>query len=112
MGQSLRQALRDEIRARNLAVWVDEGPYNYSLRLKVNHFTLRSGVSDALDATLLYNGSVQLTAVLYRGEDGSEVWRDSVSYSSVFESSVEEDAAGRLFGQAMRLLADRLRRSF
>ncbi|MDR2051733.1 MAG: LPS assembly lipoprotein LptE [Deltaproteobacteria bacterium] len=112
---TLRSSLRDEIASRNLAVWVDEGEADYSLRLRVEALTMRSSVRSRLDAPLLYSGSVTISAVLYRrGSDnnGREAWRTRVSYSDTFESGDEENAARLLFAQAARLLADRMRHTF
>lgn len=109
---TVRSALRDEINARNLAVWVDDGRADYNMHVKVNSFTMRSQVSGRADETLLYNGTVSLTAIVYRGSDNSELWRQTVRYSNRFDNETEEEAGRRLFSQAVRRLADSMRNTF
>lgn len=109
---TVRSSLRDEINARNLAEWVDSGKAEYNMHVKVNFFTMRSAVSGRADETLLYNGSVSLTATIYRGSDNVEVWRNTVNYSNRFDNETEEEAGRRLFSQAIRRLADSMRNTF
>lgn len=109
---TVRSALRDEIKARNLGVWVDNGRADYNMHIKVHSFTMRSSVSSSTDETLLYEGTVHLTVTVYRSDDNSEVWRNSVGYSNKFDNETEEEAGRALFTQAIRRLADSMRNTF
>ena len=109
---SLRSALRDEFRGRNLAVWVDSGPADFLISLRVNEFSMRGAVKSSAETTLLYTGAISLTAVISSGSGNSEVWRSNASYSDTFESDSQEKAGDLLFRQAVRLLANKLRQAF
>lgn len=109
---TVRSTLRNEFAARNIATWVDSGASQYTMHVKVNSFTLRSAVSSSSDETLIFTGAVSLTATIYNSADNSEVWKQTVTYSNEFDSDVEEDAARRLFTQAVRRLADNMRNTF
>lgn len=112
VGYTLRASLRDEITARNIAEWVDGGQADYNMHLRVNSFTMRSAVKNTQDATELYTGTVNMTAILFSGADNAEVWRTNVSYSNTFETDNEENASRLLFTQAVRRIADNMRRTF
>lgn len=109
---TLRSSMRDEVNARNLAEWAEGGNADFNMHIKVNSFTMRSAVSSSTDATLLYNGSVSITAIIYNGADNSEAWRTSVTYSDEFDNVTEEEAARSLFTQAVRRIADNMRNTF
>lgn len=109
---TVRSALRDEINARNLAVWVDNERADYNMHVKVHSFTMRGAVSSSTDETLLYTGSVSLTVTIYRSDDNTEIWRNTVSYSNRFENETEEDAGRSLFSQAVRRLTNSMRNTF
>lgn len=112
VGYTLRATLRDEIAARNLAVWVDNGKADYNMHLRVNSFTMRSSVKNTQDATELYTGTVDMTAIFFNGANNVEEWRTNVSYSNTFETDNEETAATLLFTQAVRRIADNMRSTF
>ncbi len=112
VGYTLRSAMRDEITARNIAAWVDGGSADYNMHLRVESFTIRSSVKSTTDATLLYDGTVVITAIVHNGSDNIENWRSTVTYSNTFETDAEDKAASQLFTQAVRRLADNMRRTF
>ena len=109
---TVRSTLRDEFAARNIATWVDGGSSQFNMHVKVNSFTMRSAVSSSADETLIFTGSVSLTATILNSSDNSEMWKQTVSYSNEFNSDVEEEAARQLFTQAVRRLADSMRNTF
>jgi len=112
VSNALRTALREEIAARNLAVWKDSGAADFSMHLRMEEFTMRGTVKDPADASLIYTGSVTLTAVLYSSADSAEIWRSTASYADTFESNNQEGAGALLFRQAVRMLAADLRKTF
>lgn len=109
---TVRSSLRNEITARNLAVWVDSGQADYNMHVKVNSFTMRSSVSSRADVTLIYTGTVSMTVIISRGSDNAEVWRNTISYSNEFDNDTEEEAGRRLFTQAVRRMAQSMRDNF
>jgi hypothetical protein len=113
MGQIVRSSLRDELGARKVAVWVDDGPSDYSIQVNVLSFTIRSRLETSQDVTVLYTGNIRMQAIVYRGSDNSEVWRSAIeSYSDTYESYSDRAAAEQLSLQAIRHLVAQMRRSF
>ncbi|MDR2504434.1 MAG: LPS assembly lipoprotein LptE [Deltaproteobacteria bacterium] len=108
----LRSSLREEMAARNLAVWKEDAPADFALYLRVEQFTMRGAVKSSADANLLYTGSVSVIAIIHRAGDNAEVWRTRADYSNTFETDAEESAADLLFKQAARILAGNMRRAF
>lgn len=113
MGQVIRSSLRDELGARKVAVWVDDGPSDYSIQVNVLSFTIRSRLETSQDVTVLYTGNIRLQAIVYSGSDNSEVWRSrNVRYSDTYESYSDRSAAEQLSLQAIRRLVAQMRNSF
>lgn len=113
MGQVIRSSLRDELGARKVAVWVDDGPADYSIQINVSSFTIRSYLESSQDVTVIYTGAIQLQAIVYRGSDNSEVWRSGMeSYSDYYEDYSDRSAAEQLSLQAIRRLVAQMRNTF
>ena len=109
----LRTALRNEINARQMARWVDSGPADYEIQLKVLSYTTREWMRSEGDQTLLYDTTLALEATLYDGKTNKEVWRSGViDYSERLETPDETAAAGDIITQIMRRLADKMRAAF
>jgi hypothetical protein len=112
LGQIIRSNLRDEISARKIAVWADSGVADYSLQVVVQAFTLRTSLSTAGDVSLLYDGNIRLTAIIYDSA-GVEVWRSgAISYSDTYDAYDERDVAEQLSAQAVKLLVSEMRNTF
>lgn len=109
---TVRSAMREEITARNIAEWVDSGNADFNMHIRVGSFTMRRSVASSIDQTLIYTGTVTITAIVYNGADNSEMWRRTISYSNEFNSDLEEEAGRQLFTQAVRRLADSMRNTF
>ncbi|MDR1124459.1 MAG: LPS assembly lipoprotein LptE [Deltaproteobacteria bacterium] len=113
MGQIVRSSLRDELGARKVAVWVDDGPSDYSIQVNILSFTIRSRLETSQDTTILYTGNIRMQAIVYRGSDNSEAWRSAIeSYSDTYESYSDRSAAEQLSLQAIRHLVAQMRRAF
>ena len=109
----LRTALRNEINARDLAKWVDSGPADYEIQIKVLSYTTREWMRSEADKTLLYDSTLSLEATLYDGKTNQEVWRSGViSYAERMESPDDTALVGDIITQVTRRLADKLRTAF
>lgn len=110
---TLRNELREEIAARNLATWVDSGRADYEIELKIDSYTYRSSVYDPDDETLLYSATISVEATVYESGNNRVIWRSGrVSYSDSRESLEEKGAATYLVQNIARQLADRMRQAF
>ncbi|MGJ3523928.1 LPS assembly lipoprotein LptE [Nitratidesulfovibrio sp. D1] len=109
----LRSALRDEIGARQLAVWKDDGRADYEIKLRVRHFRLRGDVRDSDDKTQLYTASMSAEATVYDGATNAVVWESRiVGYSDSYDTYNERDAAAKVGAELVRRLVDRMRQRF
>ncbi len=109
----LRSALRDEVAARSLAVWKDDGRADYEVKLRVHYFRLRGDVRDSDDRTQLYTASMAAEATVYDGVTNAVVWESkTVSYSDSYDTYNEREAAERVGIELVRRLVDRMRQHF
>jgi len=109
----LRSALRDEVGARSLGVWKDEGRADYEIKLRVRHFQIRGDVRDSDDTSQLYTASMAAEATVYDGTTNAVVWESkAVSYSNSYDTYNEQDAAEEVGTELVRRLVDRMRQHF
>lgn len=109
----VRNEIRDEVAARNLAAWVDSGKSDYEMALKVERFTFRSWLTNKDDETMLYSGSMTLEATIYKGDSNAVVWQSgAISYSQNYERVQERVVAADLTRELARRLASRMRQDF
>lgn len=109
----IRSSLRDELNARHLVTWVDSGPADFEMHIKVISYTTNEWMRDEIDHTLLYSSSIFIEATLYDGSTNRVVWRSGqVGYSDILEQANERMAANDLVVQIVRLLADKMRNTF
>lgn len=109
----LRTELRDEIAARDLARWVDSGKADYELAIKVERFTIRSWLTNADDATMLYSAEISMYGTVYRGDSNEEVWRSgTIGYSQNYDSVQERTIAADLTRELARRFASAMRQKF
>ena len=109
----IRSVLRDEINARHMARWVDSGPADFEIEIKVISYTAREWMRSEIDSSLLWSASLRIEAIVYRGEDNVEIWRSGpMSYNDVVENSDEKSLAGDLITQLVRRIVDRMRYTF
>ncbi len=110
---ALRSSLRDEVGARKLASWVDDGPADFEIQIKVISYTTREWVRSEGDTTLLYDSQLTVEAIVYDGSNNKEVWRSGpVSYDDRVESATDPSAPVDIITQVMRQLVDRMRNAF
>ncbi len=110
---NIRSALRDEIGARHLAQWVDSGPADYEIQIKVLSYTSREWGRTTIDQSLLYATTISIEAIIYKGDTNTEIWRSGVlSYYDNLDKPGEKVAATEFITQIVRLLADKLRSTF
>lgn len=110
---TLRSALRDEVHTRRLAVWKDSGSTDYEIRLVVHSFQLRGNVRSQQDVTLLYTGTMELSATLYDAATNTVKWQSPrMSYSNTYEASDAQEAARELSRELLRRIVDRMRSEF
>ncbi len=110
---ALRSSLRDELAARHLAVWVDDGPADFEIQIKVLSYTTREWMRSAGDRTLLYDSTLTVEAIVYEGSSNKEVWRSGpVRYTERLEEYNDPQASGELITQVMRQLTDKMRNAF
>jgi hypothetical protein len=61
---------------------------------------------------LLYSGNISLSGIIY-DRSGIEVWRSSrISYSDIYETYNERDAAEQLSAQVVKFLVSEMRDTF
>lgn len=109
----LRSALRDEVAARSLAVWKDEGRADYEIKLRVHYFRLRGDVRDSDDRTQLYTASMAADATVYDGATNAVIWESKlVTYYDSYDTYNEREAAERVGIELVRRLVDRMRQRF
>jgi hypothetical protein len=112
LGQIIRSNLRDEINARQIAAWADEGNADYQIQIIVHSFTLRTAVHNARDVSLLYDATISLTGIVYDNE-GKEAWRSTrLSYSDTYDTYNERNAAEMLSVQIIQMLVADMRNTF
>ncbi len=113
MGYIVRSALRDEVSSRNLARWVDSGQADNEISLKVESYTMYSQVRDVKERTLIFTGSMTISAVLYDGRTNDIIWRSGpVSYSDSYDALDEKKAAQELSAEIIRRITANMRMRF
>ena len=111
---AIRSSLRNEVNARHLARWVDDGPADYEISIKITAFTQREGIHDRYDNPLLYDNRLEVVATVYDGATNKEIWRSgSIAYSDRDQNAVDtRTSADAIVNRTMYLVADALRNTF
>lgn len=110
---ALRSSLRDELAARHMAKWVDSGPADYEIQIKVLSFTSREWFNASTNIPALYNNALTLEAIVYQGDTNRVIWRSgALSYADHTENPSEYAEAGNIITQTMRQLTDKMRNAF
>ncbi len=108
----IRSLIRDDINARNLAIWVDEGQADFTLTVRVPSFQVRS-YGEYQSQSQLFTATIIMELIVYDGRTNTEVWRSGpISYSDNFENSNEESAIQEVLFMAIRRCMDRLQQRF
>ncbi|WBF67496.1 LPS assembly lipoprotein LptE [Desulfovibrio subterraneus] len=109
----LRSLMRDEIHKRNLARWVDSSPSDYTMRIVINEFRLRSHMQNTDDVTLIYSASLSFEAIVYSGAKNAVVWRSGKeSLSRTYDAKNEQEAGSELAQLLVQRVCDRMRHNF
>ncbi|UZP67750.1 LPS assembly lipoprotein LptE [Desulfovibrio mangrovi] len=109
----IRSLMRDEIHKRNLASWVDSSPSDYTMRIVIDEFMLRSHMRDSDDKTLIYSASLRFEAIVYSGQTNRVFWRSGKeSLSRTYDSKNEQDAGTDITQLLVQRVCDRMRHSF
>ena len=110
---TIRTEFRDELAARNVALWVDSGRADYEVALKVHSFTIRSWLTDPDDSTSLYTASLALEGIFYKSGTNEEIWRSRpMWYSQSYDHVQERAAAEELTRELVRRLISSMRQAF
>ncbi len=108
----IRSLVRDDINARSLAKWVDDGPADYTLTVRVSSFQVRS-YGQYASASQLYTATINMEFIVYDGKTNTEVWRSgNIYYSENYENSDEESAIRSILELAIRRCMDALQQRF
>ncbi len=102
---TLRSAMRDEVNRRKLASWVDSAPSDYTMRIHIQQFTVRSAASDSKDNTLLYSATLAFEVIIYTASTNNVFWRSGEERLSRTYDSRSDELAGK---EAAKLLVQRV----
>lgn len=110
---SVRSGLRDAINARHLAVWVDQGPADYEIKIDIKGYTSRETMSSRTDVAMLYDNRLAINATIYDGATNKVIWQSGeISYADRSEDRGRENSADDLIAQIMSRLTEKLRNTF
>ena len=108
----IRSLIRDDVNARNLAVWVDDGKSDFTLTVRVPSFQVRS-YGEYGSQSQLFTATIIMEFIVYDGSTNTESWSSGpVYYSDNFENSNEEAAIREVVSMAVRRCMDRLQQRF
>ena len=109
---AIRSHVRDDINARNMAVWVDSGKADFTLTVRVPSFKIRSYGSYRSN-TNLYTATIVMEFVVFDGVTNTQVWTSGpIEYSDTFEDSSEEEALREVVSMTIRRCMERLQQRF
>ena len=104
----VRSLVRDDINARNLAKWVDDGQADYTLTVRIPSFKVRS-YGQYRSASQLYTATISIEFIVYDGKTNTEVWRSgSIFYEENYENANEESAIKSILGKLLRQQVEEL----
>ncbi len=108
----IRSLIRDDINARSLAKWVDAGPADYTLTVRIPSFQVRS-YGQYGTSSQLYTATIYMELIVYDGKTNTQVWRSSpIYYSENYENANEEAAIKDILEMAVRRAMDALQQRF
>ena len=109
----IRTLVRDEIGSRCMAKWVDTGDADWEIKIIVHRFELSGHGYARSGASLLYDGSMIMSAEVYNGKSNTVVWSSGpISKSQVYEVADEQAAIRELSKDLVYQLVDRMRIEF
>lgn len=109
----VRSDLRNELTARRLAKWRDDGPTDYTLQIRITKLTIRSWSSVDEETTSTYTSNMSMEYIVYEDRTNKIVWKSGVqSYKETVdttdESAIIETSSKRLTEK----LLDAMRQEF
>lgn len=108
----VRSLVRDDINARNLARWVDDGPSDFTLTVRVASFKIRS-YGQYRSVNELFTATINMEFLVYDGKTNTEVWRSGpIIYQENYENADEESAIKSILELAIRRGMDKLQQRF
>ena len=116
----VRSLVRDDINARNLAKWVDDGQADYTLTVRIPSFKVRS-YGQYRSASQLYTATISIEFIVYDVDSvwlvhivsNTEVWRSGpIYYEENYENANEESAIKSILEMAVRRCMDALQQRF
>ncbi|MFV0350644.1 MAG: hypothetical protein ACK5JO_18895, partial [Halodesulfovibrio sp.] len=97
----------------NLARWVDSSPSDYTMRIEIKEFRLRSHMQNTDDVTLIYSASLAFEAIVYSGAKNNVAWRSGKeSLSRTYDAKNEQEAGTELAQLLVQRVCDRMRHNF
>ncbi len=109
----VRSDVRNEITARNLAVWRDSGPTDYTLQIRITRLTLRRWAGLEEDTETIFTSTMGMEFIVYDGKTNAVFWRSGVRTYSENVDTYEEGTAMELSSQRLtEELLDAMRRDF
>lgn len=109
----IRTQLRNEINARHMAKWVDSGPADFELEIKIKQFTDRGATFDDNFQTKLYSIQLVVELVVYDGSTNQKVWESGpISQVDFSEIPTSRESTLEVTTLLVRTLADRMRNQF
>lgn len=109
----LRSRLREEITARHMAKWVDSGPADYSLEIKIKQFSERGETFDDIFKTKLYSIQLVVELIVYDGSTNRKVWESGpISQTDFSEIPKSRRSTMDVAILLVRQMADKMRNQF
>ena len=109
----IRSMVRDEIGSRCMARWVDTGDADWEIKVIVHRFELSGHGYSRSGASLLYEGTMIMSAEVYNGKSNTVVWSSGpIAKTQVYEVADEQSAVRELSKDLVYQLVDRMRIEF
>lgn len=108
----IRSQVRNDINARKLAIWVDSGPADFTLTVRINSFQIRSA-GEYKQHNLLFTATVNMELTIYDGKTNTEIWKSGpVVYSENYEHANEEQAIREVIFMTTQRAIDQIQQPF
>lgn len=108
----IRTQVRNDINARKLAIWVDSGPSDFTLTVRINSFQIRSA-GEYKQHNLLFTATVNMELIIFDGKTNTEIWNSGpVIYSENYEHANEEQAIQEVIFMTTRRAIDQIQQPF
>lgn len=109
----VRSDVRNEVTARNLAVWRDSGPTDYTLQIRITRLTVRRWGGLDEDTRTVFTSTMGMEFIVYDGKTNAVFWRSGVQTYSENINTYEEESALEVSSKRLtEKLLDAMRRDF